>query len=55
MVDYDLLVAELKANGHTVDHVIAVPSNAGNGELTVDGKNITLEEARLLLEADERT
>ncbi len=55
MVDYDLLVAALQAKGHTVEHVMAVPGNAGNGELTVDGKVITLDEARALLDTAQRT
>ncbi len=49
MVDYDVLIAVLRSNGHTVEHVIEVPSNAGTAELTVDGKVITLEQARQLL------
>lgn len=50
MIDYDTLVRSLEAHGHTVDHVIEVPSNAGTAELTVDGKVLTLEEARALLD-----
>ena len=55
MVDYDLLVAALQARGHIVEHVMSVPKNAGDGELTVDGKVLSLEEARLLLNTDQRT
>lgn len=49
MVDYDLLVASLQARGYKVDEVIRTASNAGDAELRVDGKLITLEEARKLL------
>jgi hypothetical protein len=53
MVDTDLLVAALRQHGHTVGHVISVPSNAGNYEFEVDGKLLSLEEARLLVESDD--
>jgi hypothetical protein len=53
MVDTDLLVAVLRQHGHTVGHVIPVPSNAGNYEFEVDGTLLSLEEARLLVESDE--
>ena len=50
MVDYDILVTSLEQRGFHVERVINVPSNAGTAELVVDGKLITLEEARQLLE-----
>ena len=50
MIDYETLVRSLRAHGHTVENVIEVPSNAGTGELTVDGKVLTVEEARALLD-----
>jgi hypothetical protein len=53
MVDIDLLVQVLRQHGHTVEHVISVPENAGGYELTVDGKLLNLEEARAILEEDE--
>ncbi len=53
MVDYETLVAALRASGHTVEHLIQVPSNAGTAELTVDGKVISLEEARELLASEQ--
>ncbi len=53
MVDTDLLVATLRQHGHTVGHVIPVPSNAGNYEFEVDGTLLSLDEARLLVESDD--
>ena len=53
MVDIDLLVKELRNHGHSVETVYPVPENAGDYELGVDGKILTLAEARLLLERDE--
>lgn len=50
MVDYTTLVASLENRGFKVEHVMDVPSNAGTAELTIDGKVVTLEEARQLLE-----
>ena len=55
MVDLDLLANQLRAFGHTVTSHFAVPNNAGTYEFHVDGKAITLEEARALLAADEET
>ena len=49
MIDYETLVASLRAAGHTVGKVIPVPANAGTAEIPVDGKMLTLEEARQLL------
>jgi hypothetical protein len=53
MIDIDLLVETLRKRGHTVEHVISVPENAGEYELTVDGNVLNLEEARAFLEQDE--
>ena len=44
------MVGSLEQRGYHVDRVINVPANAGTAELMVDGKLITLEEARQLLE-----
>jgi hypothetical protein len=53
MVDTDLLVATLRAHGHTVGHVIPISANAGTYEFEIDGEVLTLEEARALIEEDE--
>jgi hypothetical protein len=53
MVDIDLLVKELRDRGHTVEGVHRVPENAGEYELIVDGNELSLEEARRVLELDE--
>ena len=53
MVDTELLANQLRSYGHTVTHVIGVPSNAGEYEFTVDGNVLSLEETRALLAADE--
>jgi hypothetical protein len=52
MVDIDLVVQQLRRYGHTVEHVVPVPENAGDWELTVDGANMPLEAVRLLLERE---
>lgn len=52
MVDTELLAQELRDRGHKVDHVVSLPSNAGDYEFHVDGRALTLIEARALLEAD---
>ena len=49
MVDYELLIASLQQRGFKAEHAIEVPSNAGTAEVMVDGKLISLEEARQLL------
>jgi hypothetical protein len=54
MVDIDLLVNALRAKGHTVRDVYHVPENAGEYELTIDDNPLTLEQARHLLEREER-
>jgi hypothetical protein len=53
MVDIDLLVNSLRAKGHNVRGVHAVPDNAGDYELIIDDNHLNLEEARRLLEEDE--
>ena len=50
--DIDLLVKQLRARGHEVKYVHAVPDNAGEFEFTIDGDYLNLEEARQLLERD---
>ena len=50
MIDYETLVAALEQRGYKVGSVVEVPSNAGTAELTIDGKVLTLEQARALLE-----
>ena len=52
MVDTGLITQQLRAKGHTVQHVEAVSENSGNWIFIVDGNSLTLEEARALLEAD---
>ena len=53
MVDYETLIAALQTRGYQATHAIEVPSNAGTAELMVDGKLLSLEEARQLLEDSE--
>jgi hypothetical protein len=53
MVDIDLLVKVLRRRGHTVETVFPVPENAGDWELSVDGKLVTLEEAREILDRND--
>ncbi len=53
--DIDLLVKQLRAKGHEVKYVHAVPDNAGEYEFTIDGSYLNLEEARQLLEQDDRS
>lgn len=50
--DIDLLVKQLRARGHEVKYVHAVPDNAGEFEFTIDGEYLNLDEARQLLEHD---
>lgn len=50
MVDLELLADALRSKGHTVTHAHKIPDNAGAYELEVDGRVLTLEEARALLE-----
>jgi hypothetical protein len=53
MVDTELIAKELRARGYKVDDIISVPANAGEYEFRVDDIDITLAEARALLESDE--
>ncbi len=53
MIDIDLVVAALRKRGHSVETVFPVPENAGEYELSVDGRIIPLAEARHLLERDD--
>ncbi len=50
MVDTGLLTQQLRAKGHTVEHVEAVSENAGNWIFIVDGQTLDLDAARALLE-----
>ena len=52
MVDIDLLVQELRENGHTVEDVHQVPPNAGEFILVIDGEEFNLDQARSILEKD---
>jgi hypothetical protein len=52
-VDTGLLVDQLRRHGHTVEHVIKVPDNAGDYEFIVDGVTLSLEETRALLARDQ--
>jgi hypothetical protein len=52
-VDIDLIVKELRNNGHTVEGVHRVPSNAGDYEMIIDGESYSLEETRQILERDQ--
>jgi hypothetical protein len=53
MVDTGLIAQELRARGYRVDDIISIPSNAGEYEFRVDDIDITLAEARALLENPE--
>ncbi len=52
MVDIDLLVNALRANGHTVEDLHHVPPNAGEYEMIIDGTVVNLDGARRILELD---
>ena len=52
MVDIELLVQELRENGHTVGDVHQVPPNAGEYILVIDGEECNLDQARGVLEKD---
>ena len=53
MVDIDLIIKELRDNGHTVEDVHIVPPNAGEYALTVDGEALNLDQARHVIELDQ--
>jgi hypothetical protein len=53
MLDIDLLVKSLRKHGHSVDHVIHVPENAGAYEFEIDGHLRSLTEVQLMLENDQ--
>ena len=53
MMDIPLLVEKLRQHGHTVDHVIHVPHNAGVYEFEIDGRLRSLPEVQLMLENDQ--
>lgn len=50
MLDEELLAAALRSKGHTVAHIHKISDNAGEYEVEVDGRVLTLEQARALLE-----
>lgn len=52
MVDIDLIVQELRSNGHTVEDVHPVAHDAGEYEMIIDGTVVNLEGARDTLELD---
>lgn len=52
MVDIELIVKELRENGHTVEDVHQVPPNAGEFVLVIDGEEFNLDQARSVLEKD---
>ncbi len=52
MVDTGLITQQLRAKGHTVEHVEAVSENAGDWVFLVDGVTLNLEGARALLEEE---
>jgi len=53
MLDIDLLVQQLRNQGHKVESVIPVPENAGDFEFLIDGKLLTLSDVRGTLEQDQ--
>lgn len=52
MVDIDLLVQALRAQGHTIEDLHPVPPNAGEYEMILDGNVVNLDGARHILELD---
>jgi hypothetical protein len=50
--DIDLLVKELRAQGHTIEDVHRVADNAGEYEFVIDGEHVNLDQARRVLELD---
>ena len=53
MMDIDLFVKQLRKHGHTVDHVIHVPENAGTYAFEIDGHIHSLAEVQFMLENDQ--
>lgn len=53
MVDFETLANSLRKFGHKVERPMEIPANAGSFELMVDGKLLTLAEARGLLVSEE--
>ena len=53
MIDTELIVQDLRRRGHTVGQVISIPENAGAYEFQVDGRILTLEQVRALLESEQ--
>ena len=52
MIDTDLIVKALRDRGYPVERVFHVPENAGEYIFIIDGKEVMLEEARMLLERE---
>jgi hypothetical protein len=52
MVDTELIAQELRDRGHKVEHITRLSENSGTWEFEVDGRMLTLEEARALLETE---
>lgn len=50
MVDTGLITQQLRAKGHTVEHVEVVSENAGDYTFIVDGQTLDLDSVRALLE-----
>lgn len=53
MIDINLLVQQLRSQGHRIDSVIRVPENAGDFEFLIDGHLLTLSDVRGQLEQDQ--
>jgi hypothetical protein len=53
MVDIDLIVRELRANGHVVEDMHHTSPDAGQYEMIIDGTVVNLEGARGILELDQ--
>lgn len=53
MVDIDLILRELRANGHVVEDMHYTSPDAGHYEMIIDGTMVNLEGARAILELDQ--
>ena len=53
MLDIDLLVQQLRSQGHRIESVIRVPEDAGDFEFMIDGHLLTLSDVRGQLEQDQ--